>query len=175
MTRPRILSSVAARIHGARHHHHYGGSQAEASRESGLTSDPLVATWDDVRRIALSLPETSEKLAWGLPSWRVRRKLFVWERPLRDADLESLGDDAPQGEILGARVEDLLAKEALIETEPAIFTTPHFDGYPAVLVELDEIELDVLEEIIVEAWLCRAPRRIARAFMEAHGLSQRDE
>ena len=130
-------------------------------------------TWDDVRRIALSLPETSEKLAWGTPSWRVRTKLFVWERPLRKADFEALGD-APQGEILGARVEDLLVKEALIADEPAIFTTPHFDGYPAVLVELDEIVLEVLEEIIVEAWLSRAPKRLAREYIAAHGLSEAD-
>jgi hypothetical protein len=130
-----------------------------------------VATWDDVRRTALRLPETTEELMWGTPSWRVRKKPFVWERPLRKADFEALGDDAPQGEILGARTEDLLAKEALIADEPAIFTTPHFDGYPAVLIELDKIDIDVLEEIIVEAWLCRAPKRIARAYMEAHGLS----
>jgi hypothetical protein len=138
-------------------------------------TEQLVATWDDVRRIALSLPETTEELMWGTPSWRVRKRLFVWERPLRKADFEALGDHAPEGEILGARVEHLLAKEALIADEPAIFTTPHFDGYPAVLIELERIDLDVLEEIIVEAWLCRAPKRIARAYMEAHGLSEPDE
>jgi hypothetical protein len=133
-----------------------------------------VPTWDDVRRIALSLPETNEELMRGTPSWRVRTKLFVWERPLRKADLEALGDDAPTGEILGARVENLIAKEALIGSEPAIFTTPHFDGYPSVLVELDKVDPDILEEIIVEAWLCRAPKRVARAYAEAHGLSEGD-
>ena len=131
-------------------------------------------TWDDVRRLALSLPETSEKLMWGSPSWRVRDKLFVWERPLRKSDLDALGDEAPQGEILGARVDDLLAKEALIADEPAIFTTPHFDGYPAVLVELEEIDAEVLQEIVVEAWLCRAPKRLAQEYMDAHGLSEPD-
>ena len=129
-------------------------------------------TWDDVRRIALSLPETSEKLMWGAPSWRVRSKLFVWERPLRKGDLEALGDGAPPGEILGARVEDLLAKEALIADDPAIFTTPHLDGYPAILVELDKVDTEVLEEIIVEAWLSRAPKRLARQYIAAHGLSE---
>ena len=54
-----------------------------------------MADWDDVRRIALSLPETSERSSRGLPSWRVREKGFVWERPLRSADLRALGDDAP--------------------------------------------------------------------------------
>lgn len=112
---------------------------------------------------------------WGTPSWRVRKKLFVWERPLRNADFEALGDDAPQGEILGARVEDLLAKEALTADEPAIFTIPHFEGYPAVLVELDKVGADVLNELIVEAWLCRAPKRAARAYAEAHGLGESGE
>jgi hypothetical protein len=131
-----------------------------------------VATWDDVRRIALSLPETTEKPMWGTPSWRVRDKLFVWERPLRKSDLEALGDGAPEGEILGARVEDLLAKEALIADEPAIFTTPHFDDYPTVLIELDKIGAGVLEEIVVEAWLLRAPKRLAQEYIEAHGLEK---
>jgi hypothetical protein len=66
-----------------------------------------VATWDDVRRLALALPETSEGLSYGTPAWRVRDKLFVWERPLRRSDLEALGDAAPAGPILGAYVEHL--------------------------------------------------------------------
>src|SRR5436853_3313110 len=116
-----------------------------------------MATWDDVRRIALSLPESEEQQRRGLMFWAVRDKLFVWERPLRRSDLEALGDDAPDGPILGARVEHLVAKEALISDNPDVyFTTPHFDGYPAVLVQLEKIALDELEELIVEAWLARA-------------------
>jgi hypothetical protein len=64
-----------------------------------------MANWDDVRRIALSLPETTEQPMHGLASWRVRKKLFVWERPLRAGELEALGEAAPNGPILGARVE----------------------------------------------------------------------
>jgi hypothetical protein len=127
-----------------------------------------VATWDDVRRIALALPETAEAISRENRHWRVKDKLFVWERPLRRPDLEALGDAAPDGPILGARVEHLVAKEALLANDPDVFfTTPHFEGYPAVLVRLDEISLDDLEEVIVEAWLCRAPKRLARAFVEA--------
>jgi hypothetical protein len=97
-----------------------------------------MASWTDVRRIALALPETSERRSRDLDQWRVRDKLFVWERPLRNADLQALGDDAPTGPILGARVEHLGAKEAVLATDPdVLFTTPHFDGYPAVLVRLD--------------------------------------
>ena len=126
-----------------------------------------MASWDQVRQIALSLPETSERPSHGNASWRVRDKLFVWERPLRPADLRALGDAAPDGPILGARVEHLVAKEALVADDPAVyFTTPHFDGYAAVLVRLDEIAVDELKELIAEAWLCQAPKRLARDYLE---------
>jgi hypothetical protein len=128
-----------------------------------------VATWDDVRRIALALPEADERPMHGVASWRVADKLFVWERPLRKSDLNALGDDAPDGPILGARVEHLIAKDALIADDPFVyFTTPHFDGYPAVLVQLDRIDLEQLHELIVGAWLARAPKRLADAYAQAH-------
>src|SRR5205807_9087744 len=115
-----------------------------------------MGTWDDVRRIALGLPETSEQPSHGHLSWRVRDKAFAWERPLRPADLRALGDAAPTGAILGARVEHLGAKEALLAEEPSLyFTTPHFDGFPAVLVRLDTITVPDLEELLVDAWLAR--------------------
>jgi hypothetical protein len=126
-----------------------------------------MASWDDVRRIALELPETSEGISRDLRQWRVRDKGFVWERPLRRADLEALGDDAPDGPILGARVEHLVAKEALLADDPSVyFTTPHFDGFPAILVRLDRIGLEDLREVIVEAWLARAPKRLAKAYLD---------
>ena len=90
-----------------------------------------MATWDDVRRIALELPETSERFSHGLCQWRVKGKGFVWERPLRRADLEALGDGAPDGPILGARVEHLVAKEALLADDPKV--------YSAILVRLERI------------------------------------
>src|SRR5207248_10762049 len=112
------------------------------------------------------LPETEERSRRGLASWWIRNKLFVWERPLRPSDLRALGDEAPTGPILGARVEHVGAKEALVADDPSVyFTTPHFDGYPAVLVRLDEIALDELKEVIVEAWLCQAPKRLAKEFL----------
>ena len=126
-----------------------------------------MATWGEVRRRALALPETSERLSRDLRQWRVKDKLFVWERPLRRADIEALGDDAPDGPILGARVEHLGAKEALLANDEGVFfTTPHFDGYPAILVRLDRIAIDGLQEVIVEAWLARAPKRLAKAYVD---------
>jgi hypothetical protein len=126
-----------------------------------------MSSWDDVRRIALALPETSEQASRDLPAWKVRDKTFVWERPLRKADLRALGDAAPSGAILGAWVEHLVAKEAMLADDSGVFfTTPHFDGYAIVLVRLDEISVADLEEVIVEAWLARAPKRLAWEYAE---------
>jgi hypothetical protein len=129
-----------------------------------------MATWEDVSRIALSLPETSEEVQRDLRGWRVKGKWFVWERPLRRSDLAALGDRAPKGPILGARVEHAVAKEALLADESGVFfTTPHFDGYPVILVRLEPIAVDELTEVIVEAWLARAPKRLAKAYLDSGG------
>lgn len=143
-------------------------SRHDVSACAGASYCAGVATWDDVRRIALELPETSEITSRDTPQWRVKDKLFVWERPLRASDLEALGDDAPAGPILGARVEHLVAKEALLADDPGVFfTTPHFDGYPMILVRLAAISVEELTEVIVEAWLARAPKRVAKAYVDA--------
>src|SRR5215216_5912165 len=127
-----------------------------------------MATWDDVDRLAHSLPGTDEGASYGNRAWTVKGKAFSWERPLRRSDLEALGDAAPDGPILGARVEHLVAKEALLADPSGVFfTTPHFHGYPAILVRLDAIAAADLDEVLVEAWLARAPKRLARAFLES--------
>lgn len=125
-----------------------------------------MATWDDVRDIASELPETSER---SDRDWRIRDKGFAWERPLRRADREHLGAAAPDGPILGVWVPDLGVKEALLASAPDVyFTTPHFDGYRAVLVRLDVIDVDELRELLVEAWLDRAPKRVSRDYLAGH-------
>jgi hypothetical protein len=122
-----------------------------------------VATWDDVARICLALPGTTEVRSRGARQWKVADKLFVWERPLRRRDLEELGDDAPTGPVLGARVPDEAAKRALVADEPDVYlTTSHFDGYPAVLARLEELDETALTELAGEAWACRAPRGLTR-------------
>ena len=127
-----------------------------------------MATWDDVRRLALALPETAEVER----AWNVKGKGFIWERPLRKKDLADLGAAAPDGPILCVRTPGVGAKETLLADSPHIyFTTPHFNGYPAVLVRLGEIEPAELEELLAEAWLCRAPKKLAREFLEARGGS----
>jgi hypothetical protein len=126
-----------------------------------------MATWDDVRSLALALPETHERISRDLRQWRVKDKLFVWERPLRRGEVEALGDAAPDGPILGARVEHLGAKDALLADDPDVFfTTAHFDGYPAILVRLGRIAVTDLHEVVVEAWLVRAPKPLARVYLD---------
>jgi hypothetical protein len=116
-----------------------------------------MATWDDVRRLALALPETVED---GM-SWNVRGKAIAWERPLRKKDLADLGADAPDGPILCVRTDGVGAKETLLADSPRIyFTTPHFNGYPAVLLRLGEISVDELAEILEDAWMVLAPKRL---------------
>lgn len=130
-----------------------------------------MATLDDARRLALALPEVTEKVSWGSLMWCVGGKGFVWERPLRAADLAELGEAAQQGEILGARVADEGEKASLLASAPEIyFTIRHLDGYPAVLVRLASIGVDELAELVTEAWLDRAPKRLAADFLATRGL-----
>jgi hypothetical protein len=127
-----------------------------------------MATWEDVRRLALELPQTEEGTTFGNLAWKTNGKGFIWERPLRRSDVEALGSGAPGGPILGLRTENLLAKDALLESgADAIFTTPHFNGYPAILVELQKIGVDELRELIEEAWLACAPKRVAKAYLDS--------
>ena len=127
-----------------------------------------MASWQDVARIVAELPETTEPTP---RNWRVRKKLIVWERPLRKADYEALGEDAPDGDILGAGVSDAGVKFALIADDPDVyFTTPHFDGYPMVLVRLAEISEPDLTELITDAWLAQAPKTLVKRFL-ANGTS----
>ncbi|GBE65958.1 hypothetical protein MFM001_24200 [Mycobacterium sp. MFM001] len=125
-----------------------------------------MATWDDVVGIVGELPLIEER---SPHDWRVGKKLIAWERPLRKSDREALaaqGIEPPSGDILGVRVADEGVKFALIAEEPAVyFTTPHFDGYPAVLVKLGEIDELGLREVITEAWLTQAPKRLVEEFL----------
>jgi hypothetical protein len=124
-----------------------------------------MATWDDVRRVALALPQTGERGGGDYVEWRVKDKLFAWMRPLRKTDLQALGANAPDGPILAVRTDGLSAKEALLADDPIVyFTTPHFDGWPAILVQLDHIDVDELEELITEGWAVQAPKRVSTEF-----------
>jgi hypothetical protein len=119
-----------------------------------------MVTLDDVRRIALSLPEVAEAPSYGAPAWRVRKKPFARLRTEHDVDAD--------GEVLVVWVADLEEKEALLAADPAVFTTtPHYDGYPTVLVRLQAVAEDELAELLTDAWRLRAPTRLRAAFEAA--------
>ncbi|MEW2501291.1 MmcQ/YjbR family DNA-binding protein [Amycolatopsis sp. CA-161197] len=130
-----------------------------------------MATWEDVARLGARLPGTELVVKRDARSWGVKGKAYAWERPLRKTDLDALGDAAPEGDVLAVRVPDVGAKEALLVDEPGVFfTTPHFDGYPAVLVRLAEIDLATLDEALVEGWLCRVPKKVGKQYLEERGV-----
>jgi hypothetical protein len=129
-----------------------------------------MASWEDVRAVAMSLPSTVEDESRGQSHWKVADRLFVWERPLGKKDRADLGDAAPDGPILGVRVADEGVKHALIADNPEVFfTIPHFDGYPAVLLRLEPADSAELAEVITDAWVLRAPKRLARQYLEETG------
>jgi hypothetical protein len=111
-----------------------------------------VATENDVRRIALSLPETIEKLWYGTPGFRVKDKGFLRIRSEAEGGLVVF-------------VADLGEKEALLASDSKkFFTTPHYRGYPTVLVNLEAIGVRELRELIVESWRCKAPKRVLQSY-----------
>lgn len=124
-----------------------------------------MADWEDVRSFALALPEVTEGTG-DKHEWRVKGKLFVWERPLRKGDLAALGKAAPSGPILGVKVADLDEKEAMLAEEPEVFfTTPHFNGYPAVLAQLERMSREMVRIVVRDAFLAQAPKRLAAAYL----------
>ena len=111
--------------------------------------DGAGVTEDDVRRLALALPATTERLSWGTPAFFVRDKLIarIHERPAT----------------LVVPVADLAEKEALLAADPEVFsTTAHYDGKPYVLLALDAVEPQELQELLTDAWRVRAPRTLVR-------------
>jgi hypothetical protein len=111
----------------------------------------MPVTEDDVRAIALSLPETTEKPSYGTPGFRVKDKLFARIREERD--------------LLVVWVDSLDEKAAMIESEPKKFTTtPHYDGHPTVLVRLKGVGRRELRELLTDSWLLRAPKKVRDAF-----------
>lgn len=113
-------------------------------------------TVDDVRNIAAALPGAYEQASYGdRPSWRTAPRMFTWIR------------DDP--EALVVWVESLEDKAVLLESDPATFsTTPHYDGHPIVLVDLGRIDAAEAEELIIESWRLRAPKRSVKEYDAEH-------
>jgi hypothetical protein len=119
----------------------------------------------DLDELALALPETSKELdAEGRPTYLAHGKMFCFHRRPRK--------DAPFDDVLAFRVPDLDVKDLLLADARGIFfTTTHWNGYPAVLMhipDLARIDLDELEDLVIEAWLTRAQKRVAKAWLAEH-------
>ena len=103
-------------------------------------------TWEDVIEIGLRFPGVEVTTSYGTPALKVKSKFMCRLRTAPDA--------------LVMRVTDLGEREALLQGQPdAFFTTPHYDGYPAVLIRLEAVDPQELAELVEEAWRIRAPKR----------------
>ncbi|TDV52371.1 MmcQ/YjbR family DNA-binding protein [Actinophytocola oryzae] len=106
-----------------------------------------MVTEHDVRRLALSLPATTEKASYGTPGFRVKDRLFARIRE--------------EGDVLVVWVADEGEKRGLVESEPdKFFTTPHYDGHPVVLVRFGGVDIEELKELLTESWRLRAPKKV---------------
>jgi hypothetical protein len=133
-----------------------------------------MSTMDDLDELALAMPETTKELSDdGRPAYLVHGKRFVLHRGRRpDAKDPETGERLD--DVLMFRVADLDVKELMLSDERGVFfTTPHFNGYPAVLVripDLARIDREELFELVAEAWLTRAQKRLAKAWLAERGL-----
>ncbi len=125
-------------------------------------------TLEDVAQFASELPEVEERERHGHRTWFVGNKAFVWERPFSKADLKRFGSELPPaGDIVAVKVADLDEKEAALAAQPSsFFTIAHFEGYAAVLIQLDKVSKKALKEAIVDGWLECAPPTLARRYLE---------
>ena len=109
--------------------------------------------WDTVREIAGALPGAEESTTYGKPAFKVGGRLFAWISPDRHAD-----------DALAVRV-DPGEKALILGSDDAYFQTPHYDGHPIVLIRSERISRAQLEERIEDAWLLRAPKRLADGYV----------
>lgn len=130
-----------------------------------------MARIEDVTDVLSTLPEVTEGTSYGHRSWAVAGKRFTWERPLSKADVRRFGAETPpDGTIVAVSVADLGEKEAVLAVgAPGFFTIPHFDHYPAVLIQLTQVRKKALREALVDGWLSCAPPALAQEYLSRQG------
>jgi hypothetical protein len=130
-----------------------------------------MTSFEDVGRLAAELPEVTEGERHGHRTWFVRGKGFAWERPFSKADVKRFGaEPPPSGPILAVKVADLNEKEAVLAAgHTGFFTITHFDGFPAVLIQLDEVDRAQLREALLDGWLACAPPTLAERYLADGG------
>ena len=125
----------------------------------------------DVERLAVRLPGVTQGERHGHRSWVVGGTVFAWERLFSKADITRFaGEPVPQGPILALTTDGLEDKEALLQAHPEhLFTIPHFDRFPAVLLHLVNADEADLRAALEDAWLVHVPPDIALSYLEQRG------
>ncbi|GAC1373606.1 MAG: MmcQ/YjbR family DNA-binding protein [Acidimicrobiales bacterium] len=143
----------------------HGALAQECESRSGTLA--VMVTIDDVARLVLELPEVTEGERHGNRTWFVAGKAFAWERPFSKADIRRFGDATPpNGPILAVCVADLEEKEAvLVANRKGVFTIPHFDGYAAVLIQLNHTTERALKEALIDGWSACVPPKLAAKYV----------
>lgn len=122
---------------------------------------------EEVARMVMAMPEVTESERDGRRTWSVAGKLFAWERAFSKADIRRFGTATPpDGTILAVKVADLDEKEAVLAAgHKGFFTIPHFDGFPAVLIQLKVVGKKALREALEDGWLASAPPKVADTYL----------
>lgn len=127
---------------------------------------------DEAMELAARLPDSEASTSYGNRCWKVRGKQFAWVRPFSKADRKRFGSEPiPEGEIFALVTDGLVEKDAVLAAgHSGVFTIPHLDGYPALLVQLSAVELATLRDLIVDAWLSVAPAALAAEYLAQHPI-----